>query len=147
MYPEEDYQFDYENSGSYLSQRKEKPATTIFGYVRGVSRLGIIFSSSLAVTLAGRLVPSIVPGCIILQVVAISGCMIAAFTSFKRDRLTPLLIVSLLIGGIAGGSWDGIQAGLSDRSGQNHAAQLGIGAAALCLVVAFDFWRRSDHNG
>lgn len=112
--------------------------TTFFGVIRGISRLGLLFSTGLSATLAARLLPGLLPGYFLLLGVSATGCILYASLSRRTsDRILALMLGAIVLFGVVGGSWDAIYSTLSDPSGQKTEIQVGIVGAVLLATVGF----------
>ena len=110
--------------------------TTFFGVIRGISRLGLLFSMGLSATLAARLLPCLLPGYFLLLGVSATGCILYASLSCRTsDRILALMLGAIVLFGVMGGSWDAIYSTLSDPSGQKTGIQVGIVGAVLLGTV------------
>ena len=129
--------------GSYLTPGREweieqvPQPLTVFGIMRGVSRLGLLTSLGLATTLGVRLFPLLIPAyCGVLAIALCGGAIYASLSRSTSVRMYALIIGLCLTVGCIAGSWDAVYAVMTDLSGRQWMWQAAIVGGALVALIA-----------
>ena len=143
----------FERNGAFLVPGRdwevETPPQplTFFAIVRGISRLGLLFSIGLTTTLAARLIPGVLPGYLLLLGISATGCVIYASLSRRTsERIIALMFGAIVLFGVIGGSWDAIYGSLADSTGQKTGIQISIVGAVFMLTVGASLMFQRGRN-
>lgn len=130
--------------GDWEVEEAPKPMT-FHDIVRGVSRIGLLFSIGLGSTLFARLIPGVLPGYLLIVGIAITACIVYSCLSRRTsERIMAVMVGVIVVFGIIGGSWDAIYGTMAEPSSQKLGLQISVPAIVLMAAVGASLlFRRS----